>query len=309
MKKVFKKVLVLSLSVFLLTSVFCSCGKKGEKIAILIPEGNTDFLTGLNYFAEKYSKNYSREIIVFKAKDQKEQSKQISGLSRSEYAAAVLYPVGSQKSESEKLKKKGIKLMFFMQKASEDYNSFYSIDVPSVGSCAAQYIYAKRQNVKTSNVAVITTSSKENRELVNAFSEEAIKYPVISLKNTYTIDKIIKTDVAWALRTALKENKDINTVYCPDDKIAAICADIVKEKYKDIDMIIGSGAKQCFLSKIEDSDILLATSFFSPLMIRDCIINAINLASGSPVNKDTSITSYIIDSSNVRQYIDIESVY
>ncbi len=309
-----KKLISILVSLIIMMSVFCSCSQNepiSEKVAILIPYGESGFPAGLKYCAEKYVSEYELEYQIFTAKNAEEQTQQIQNITAEEYGAALLLPMGDQKSAAESMRQKGVKLMYFINKSGDNYDAYYTLDNATVGRTAALYLYSKRQEVGTAATAVITVEDDaEQKQRAESFTAEAEKYPVIDLKGTYTAKKMTENSIKSTVRSALSKNSELVAIYCTDDYIAATAMEVIKSRSRDdIEIIIGSGGKQEFLKSFEDDSRLLATAYYSPVMIRDALITIKAMVEGQSYNKDTVLSSHMIDKENVRQYIDINSVF
>ncbi len=308
-----KKIVAIALSLCLIIFCLGGCsGPKSKKLAIVIPhEEENTFLNALSFYADKYVKEYKIDATIYLSDSAENQTEILNNINTGIYSTVLIYPSGEQKETVKKLKDQNLQIVYLFNKATDDYDLFYSIDETTVGKNSAQYLYSKCQELGNLKTAVIYNESDSLQTVwANNFITEASLYPVIELIGSYTLTKDSEKRTINAVKSALNKNKEINAIYCADDYIAKIAFEqIIKSKRTDIRIIMGTGGKSEYLKLFNNNDYILVSSNYSPVIMRDCLLSIKNLMDGKKVNKDTIISSNIIDNANANIYANEEAGY
>jgi ribose transport system substrate-binding protein len=196
-------------------------------------------------------------------------------------------------------------------------------DNPGLGRYSGQWL-ARTMKAEglTTYVAMGGMPVVIDTERMNAFFAEMNKES--SLRNLlggnrYEFANWSVQDGLRIMETFLQRYPKIDAVFCQDDDVLTGVYQAIKESNrKDIKILLGGAGSKVAYKYILDGDPLVrATTLYNPIMIRDAIWYAADVALGKKSDAFHSassplsvvIPSGIVDKNNVRQYYNAKSVF
>lgn len=313
-----KKIVSVLLVIILIACIFTGCSggavKKSDiKIGLAAPSVTHGWVAGVSYYAEKYCKENGVEYELTTSESPAAMGESLDELSEKGVQAVVVWPqwIGTEKAVK-KLVEKNIPVVSFDFDINCD--GIYKITGNNydMGYQCAKYI-TKRVG-KDASVAVFDVPSAGS---VSALRKKGF-YDYLKEKNCSTESIFEITEEGFSrdsgykdMKIVLENHKKIDAVFSMDDEVSiGIVKAIAESGRTDIKAVTGGGGMQEYFNMIGDSqyaDLGLASALYSPSMIEDAIKTAIDLCSGKKSNKVVVIPTKMVDSDNVKEYIDAEN--
>jgi ribose transport system substrate-binding protein len=114
------------------------------------------------------------------------------------------------------------------------------------------------------------------------------------------------------MQNLLQQHPRIDAVYTHDDEMALGVLQAIREaKRNDVKVVTGAGGNKSVFKLIADKDLMMkATFIYSPLMVKDAVKVAIEVARGkAPANKTITIAASAVTVENVGKFYDANANY
>ncbi len=313
-----KKIVSVLLVVILILCAFSGCGKgKAEKsdikIGLAAPSVTHGWVAGVSYYAEKYCKANGIEYKLTVSDDAEAMSKSLEELVSWGAQAVVIWPQWTGTEDAvKKLKEKNIPVVSF--DFDIDCEGIYKVTGNNydMGYQCAKYITEKvgeNASIAVLDVPAAGSVSELRKKGFNDYLKE-IGY---NTENVFEVEEDgFARDAGYNdMKEILENHTKVDAVFSMDDEVSIGVVKAVSESGRtDIRAVTGGGGMQEYFNMIADSkyaDLGLASALYSPSMIEDAIKTAIDLCSGENSSKVVVIPTTIVNSENVKDYLDAEN--
>lgn len=288
-------------------------GKAMEgKLGIIVLEADHGWLAGVSYYAEQKCKELGIDYQIYTSGNVNDQASQIEEAIAEGCAAIVLEPHTDEVSvAAQKIVDANIPLILFDRTVTGDYTAYVAGDNPGIGTQSAKVIGDKLAGKGDVAVLNVPSSGVVSTDRVNAFKAEMAKsYPDIKLIDI-TADDFTQENGLKTASDALVANPHIDAIFSIDDESSMGILQAIKDAGRtDIQLLSGCGGCQAYFNKINsETGITLFTATYSPMMIQDAIMTAIDVVNGKSVEKDIIIPPTIVNKENVAEFLDDTSPY
>ncbi len=224
--------------------------------------------------------------------------------------AIILSPVGQDLKSLDSIIKAQIPLIFFERPVEGvEYAYLVTGDNEQAGRQAAEFILDTLGNT-TPQVLTLEAADTNYQIRLKAFRTQLGVNTADSLVSVPSREEG-KNMMLSVLATEGSER--INAVYTADDDLALGVLDALNDQGNtSVKIVVGGGGEQELLELIQSTDNrIIATTLYSPAMIRSCVEVAYRLVilGETPAQKEEHHPSVLIDRSNVAEYLDPESLY
>lgn len=314
-------VCVLLSSVFALTA-FSACSKTEQadntekntekSIAIITPSADHGWTAGVTYYAEQRCEELGLDYKTYQSSNVNEQANDIQDALTAGCSAVVMLPHNDEVSiPAQAIVDEDIPLIVFDRKIDVDYDAYISGDNASMGTSSADVIGEKLNGTGIVAVENVPSSGSVSTERVDAFKAEmAEKYPNIKLVD-FTADGFSQEEGLIAASDLLTANSNIDAIFSIDDESSIGFIQAIKEAGRtDVKIISGGGGCQDYFELIQsEENMQLFTATYSPIMMKDAVDLAVASMNGEEIEKDTIISTTIVNKDNAKDFIDANSPY
>ncbi len=319
---------IILITVFLVISIFMlpGCWKKEETtpnknllakkeivIGLSLPSADHGWLGAVITYAKEAANENGVKYIITIASNPSKQANDISDLITKKVDAIVLLPTESDPltPSAENVFAAEIPLVIFDREIKSDkYNALIKGDNVGIGTNAGNYL-AEALKGKGNIVQIQGVPCSVTEQRTKGFNDVIKKFPGIKIVATQPGD-FQKEKSLTVMQNILQSQKKIDAVYTQDDEMALGVIQAIKEaKRTDIKVVTGAGGNKDVYTLIANKDPLMKATFtYSPLMIKEAIKSAIDLANGKKiVNKITTLNAEKITIENVKNYLKINAPY
>jgi ribose transport system substrate-binding protein len=315
---------VLLISAILLSAVLLTalpgCKKtaagstSGQKtIGLCLPSADHGWMGAVIEYAKEQAKESGVQYIVTSADNPAKQANDIDDLITRHVDAIVLLPVESAPltPAAGKIKAAGIPLVLFDREINSDkFDVLVKGDNVGIGTNAGQYL-ADLLKGKGSVVEIQGVPCSVTDQRTRGFHDAMKKFPGIKIIASQPGD-FKKEKSLTVMQNILQSKKQIDAVYTQDDEMALGVIQAIKEaKRTDIKIVTGAGGAKGVYQLIQTNDPLMKATFtYSPLMIKEAVKTAIDLANGKkPAQKVVTLPAEKITKDNVANYLKTDAPY
>lgn len=296
------------------------CLKKSEyiteRIGIALGPRNNNWGAAVVKYGTVEAASYTLPYFLANAKDSAAQQNQLLSMmfpeneNLSPCKAIILNSVSQDLRSLDRIIATQVPLILFEQPIEGvDYACLVTGDNAQAGEQAAAFIL---DTLKTTPPRVLTLEASDTNYKIRM---EAFRTRL----GVETIDSLVDTPTQLAGKEmmlsvlATEGWEQINAVYTADDDLAlGVMEALNTQNNTTIRVVVGCGGEQKLLNLIQSTDNrALATTLYSPAMIRSCVEIAYRLAilGEAPAQKEIHHPSVLIDRSNLAEYLDPESYY
>lgn len=325
MKKLSKSFLALTVATAMTAAIFTGCStskttttgstssKKDITIGLCFPSADHGWLGAVIQDAQDEAKAEGVKYVVTTADNPNKQANDVEDLITKKVDAIVMDPIESAAltPSADNIKNANIPLVVFDREIEDDsFTALVKGDNKGVGINAGKYI-GKLLNGK-GNVVVIEGSPCSVTTLRSDGFKESLKdYPDIKIVATQSGD-FQKEKSLNVMQNILQSHNSIDAIYTEDDEMALGVLQAIKEANRtDIKVVTGCGGDKDAFKLIEDDNSLMkATFLYSPVMVKEAVKLAIQIAKGKkPAEKTKVIDATEVNKDNVDKYYDKNANY
>lgn len=203
-----------------------------------------------------------------------------------------------------------IPVILFEEELNVNYTALVQGDNVGAGRNAATYVAEK--GVKKVAAFRVAQDPASSNARVGSFSTSLAEAGPGTELIEITLDQYTREDGRNFTKELLDNNPDIGAIYAQDDEIALGVLDVLKETDGHVvKVVVGCGGAKSFLEEIRKSgNIDLATTLYSPSMIRKCVDIAADLLNDKqPEEKKIVMPATLINKDNYSEFSDLSSPY
>lgn len=287
-------------------------GKDEITLGLSFPSADHGWLGAVIQFAQDEAKAQGVNFQVTTGDSPSKQTSDIEDLITKKVDAVVMQPMETDAltPAAEEVADAGIPLIIFDREVNTDkYTKLIKGDNYGIGQNAGKFIVDKLGG--KGDVVIISGNPSSVTTLRTQGFMDAIKGTEINVLADQPGD-FQKEKSCTVMQNLLQAHSHIDAVYTEDDEMALGVLQAIREANRtDIKIVTGAGGAKDFYKEIKDStDMTLATFTYAPDMVKNAVDEAIKIAKGEKVTeKDTTLPAEQVDSSNVDQYYDPNSLY
>lgn len=287
----------------------------GQKvIGMSFPHADHGWMGAVIDNAKKQGEELGVKVEMTTADNPNKQTNDVEDLVTKKVDVLVMLPIETDALTPavDKVKQANIPLVVFDREvASDKYTALVKGDNVGIGKNAAEFIGSQLQG--KGNVVIISgPPSSVTTQRVQGFTDV--------IKQTYPDIKILadqngefrKEKGYEVMQNFLQAHSQIDAVYTIDDEMALGALQAIREaKRTDIKYITGAGGAKDFYKEIKEAtDFTLATFTYSPLMVKEAVKVAADIAGGKqPSQKDTTLPAEKVTKENVDSFYKADANY
>ncbi len=283
-------------------------------IGMSFPSATHGWMGAIIKNAQDQAKASSIKHVMTTAADPNKQTNDIEDLIAKKVSAVVMLPIESSAMTRAATLLKNAKIPLIVvdrEVNTEDFAALIKGDNVGIGTNAAQYI-GKALGGSGSVVEIIGVPASVTTQRSQGFRDEVAKsYPglkiIASQAGDFQREKSLNV-----MQNLLQQHPKIDAVYTHDDEMALGVLQAIREaKRSDIKVVTGAGGNKAVYKLIADKDPMMkATFIYSPLMVKDAVKVAVDVARGKPpATKTITIPAGGVTIDNVAQLYDANANY
>jgi ribose transport system substrate-binding protein len=264
--------------------------------------------------AQDQAKASGIQHVMTTAADPNKQTNDIEDLIAKKVGAVVMLPIQSSAMTraATLLKQANIPLIVVDREVNtQDFAALIKGDNVGIGVNAAHYI-AKALGGNGNVVEIIGVPASVTTQRSQGYRDTVAKqYPGLKLIASQAGD-FQREKSLNVMQNLLQQHPKIDAVYTHDDEMALGVLQAIREaKRTDIKVVTGAGGNKAVYKLIADKDPMMkATFIYSPLMVKDAVKVAIDVAKGKPpANKTITIPAEAVTAENVAAKYDANANY
>ncbi|MBP3040724.1 substrate-binding domain-containing protein [Bacillaceae bacterium Marseille-Q3522] len=283
------------------------------KIGMSFPAADHGFLGAIIKYAEDQAKELDVEYVVATAQNPNKQSNDIDDFIAQKVDAIVILPIESAAltPTGKRIKDAGIPFVVVDRELeSDDATAVVIGDNEGIGIGSAEFL-AEQLGGKGKIVEITGVPSSVTTLRSQGFRDVLSDYPDIEIIASQSGDFQTEKSLT-VMQNILQSQKEIDAVYVQDDEMAFGVMQAIKEANRnDIKMVTGAGGhKDAYKQIQEDNTLLKATFFYSPLMVKEGVKIAVDLANGKTTpQKINKLEATKITKENVDEFYDEDAFY
>ena len=303
-------VMAIAGSLFLGTAVHA----QNVTIGMSFPSATHGWMGAIIKNAQDQAKASGIQHVMTTAADPNKQTNDIEDLIAKKVGAVVMLPIESSAMTraATLLKQANIPLIVVDREVNtQDFAALIKGDNVGIGVNAAHYI-AKALGGNGNVVEIIGVPASVTTQRSQGYRDTVAKqYPGLKLIASQAGD-FQREKSLNVMQNLLQQHPKIDAVYTHDDEMALGVLQAIREaKRTDIKVVTGAGGNKAVYKLIADKDPMMkATFIYSPLMVKDAVKVAIDVAKGKPpANKTITIPAEAVTAENVAAKYDEKANY
>ena len=282
-------------------------------IGMSFPSATHGWMGAIIKNAQDQAKASGVKHVMTTAADPNKQMNDIEDLIAKKVSAVVMLPIETDAMTrgAEKLKAAKIPLIIVDREVkTEDYAALIKGDNVGIGTNAAAYI-AKALGGTGNVVEIIGVPASVTTQRSQGFRDGLAKAPGLKIIASQAGD-FQREKSLTVMQNLLQQHPKIDAVYTHDDEMALGVLQAIKEARRtDIKVVTGAGGNKSVYKLIADKDPMMkATFIYSPLMVKDAVKVAVDVARGKPpANKNITIPADAVTVDNVATVYDAKANY
>jgi ribose transport system substrate-binding protein len=290
-------------------------GASGQKvIGMSFPHADHGWMGAVIDNAKKQGEELGVKVEMTTADNPNKQMNDVEDLVTKKVDVMVMLPIETDALTPavDKVKQANIPLVVFDREvANGNYTALIKGDNVGIGKNAAEFIGEQLQG--KGNVVIISgPPSSVTTQRVQGFTDVIKeKYPDIKILADQN-GEFRKEKGYEVMQNFLQAHSQIDAVYTIDDEMALGALQAIREaKRTDIKYVTGAGGAKDFYKEIKEAtDFTLATFTYSPLMVKEAVKVAVDIANGKqPAQKDTTLPAEKVTKDNVDQFYKADANY
>jgi ribose transport system substrate-binding protein len=283
-------------------------------IGMSFPSATHGWMGAIIKNAQDQAKASGIQHVMTTAADPNKQTNDIEDLIAKKVGAVVMLPIESSAMTraATLLKQANIPLIVVDREVNtQDFAALIKGDNVGIGVNAAHYI-AKALGGNGNVVEIIGVPASVTTQRSQGYRDTVAKqYPGLKLIASQAGD-FQREKSLNVMQNLLQQHPKIDAVYTHDDEMALGVLQAIREaKRTDIKVVTGAGGNKAVYKLIADKDPMMkATFIYSPLMVKDAVKVAIDVAKGKPpANKTITIPAEAVTAENVAAKYDAGANY
>ncbi len=302
-------------AVALATSFLAPLAAQAQDVTIgmSFPSATHGWMGAIIKNAQDQAKSSNIKHLMTTAADPNKQTNDIEDLIAKKVSAVVMLPIESSAmtQAAAKLKAANIPLIVVDREVNTpDFAALIKGDNVGIGANAANYI-AKALGGKGNVIEIIGVPASVTTQRSQGYREVAKAFPDLKLIASQAGDFQREKSLS-VMTNLLQQHPKIDAVFTHDDEMALGVLQAIKEaKRTDIKVVTGAGGNKAVYKLIADKDAMMKATFvYSPLMVKDAVKVAIDVARGkAPAAKTITIPATGITAENVAKFYDANANY
>ncbi len=282
-------------------------------IGMSFPSATHGWMGAIIKNAQDQAKSSNIKHVMTTAADPNKQTNDIEDLIAKKVSAVVMLPIESSAmtQAAAKLKAANIPLIVVDREVNTpDFAALIKGDNVGIGTNAANYI-AKALSGKGNVIEIIGVPASVTTQRSQGYRDAAKAFPDMKLIASQAGDFQREKSLS-VMTNLLQQHPKIDAVYTHDDEMALGVLQAIKEaKRTDIKIVTGAGGNKAVYKLIADKDAMMKATFvYSPLMVKDAVKVAVDVARGkAPAAKTITIPATGITVDNVAKFYDANANY
>jgi ribose transport system substrate-binding protein len=283
-------------------------------IGMSFPSATHGWMGAIIKNAQDQAKASGVKHVMTTAADPNKQTNDVEDLIAKKVSAVVMLPIETDAMTRAAAKLKAAKIPLIVvdrEVKTDDFAALIKGDNVGIGANAAAYI-GQALGGSGSVVEIIGVPASVTTQRSQGFREAIAKsFPNLKIIASQAGD-FQREKSLTVMQNLLQQHPKIDAVYTHDDEMALGVLQAIKEaKRSDIKVVTGAGGNKSVFKLISDKDPMMkATFIYSPLMVKDAVKVAIDVARGkAPANKTITIPASAVTATNVAQFYDANANY
>ena len=283
-------------------------------IGMSFPSATHGWMGAIIKNAQDQAKASGVKHVMTTAADPNKQTNDIEDLIAKKVSAVVMLPIESNAMASAAAKLKAAKIPLIIvdrEVKTDDFAALIKGDNVGIGTNAAAFI-GQALGGSGNVVEIIGVPASVTTQRSQGFRDAVAKsWPGLKIIASQAGDFQREKSLS-VMTNLLQQHPKIDAVYTHDDEMALGVLQAIKEaKRSDIKVVTGAGGNKTVFKLIADKDPLMkATFIYSPLMVKDAVKVAIDVARGkAPANKTITIAASGVTVDNVAKFYDAQANY
>jgi len=283
-------------------------------VGMSFPSATHGWMGAIIKNAQDQAKASGVKHVMTTAADPNKQMNDVEDLIAKKVSAVVMLPIetDAMTRAAEKLKAAKIPLVIVDREVkTEDFAALIKGDNVGIGTNAAGFI-AKQLGGKGNIVEIIGVPASVTTQRSQGFRDALAKTGpdmkiIASQAGDFQREKSLNV-----MQNVLQQHPKIDAVYTHDDEMALGVLQAIKEaKRTDIKVVTGAGGNKAVYKLIQSNDPLMKATFvYSPLMVKDAVKVAVDIARGKPpASKTITIPADAVTAANVASKYDANANY
>lgn len=300
----------------LLGGMFATAAAQAQDVTIgmSFPSATHGWMGAIIKNAQDQAKTSGVKHVMTTAADPNKQTNDIEDLIAKKVSAVVMLPIESSAMTRAALKLKEAKIPLIVvdrEVNTEEFAALIKGDNIGIGVNAANFL-GKALGGTGNIVEIIGVPASVTTQRSQGFRETVAKsYPGLKVIASQAGDFQREKSLS-VMTNLLQQHPKIDAVFTHDDEMALGVLQAIKEaKRTDIKIVTGAGGNKDVYKLIAAKDPLMKATFvYSPLMVKDAVKVAIDVAKGKPpANKTIMIPAIGVTAENVAKMYDANANY
>jgi len=283
-------------------------------VGMSFPQADHGWMGAVIENARKQGEELGVKVEMTTADNPNKQTNDIEDLITKKVNVMVMLPMETDAltPAADRVKQANIPLVVFDREVANDsYTALVKGDNVGIGTNAAEFLGEQLQG--KGNIVIISgpPSSVTTQRIEGFMKVMQEKYPEIKILADQN-GEFRKEKGYEVMQNFLQAHSQIDAVYTIDDEMALGAIQAIREaKRTDIKFVTGAGGAKDFYKEIKEAtDLTLATFTYSPLMVKEAVKVAVDIANGKqPAQKDTTLPAEKVSKENVDQYYQADAIY
>lgn len=283
-------------------------------VGMSFPHADHGWMGAVIEYARKQGEELGVKVEMTTADNPNKQTNDVEDLITKKVNVMVMLPMETDAltPAADRIKQANIPLVVFDREVANDsYTALVKGDNVGIGTNAAEFLGEQLQG--KGNIVIISgpPSSVTTQRIEGFMNVMKEKYPEIKILADQN-GEFRKEKGYEVMQNLLQAHSQIDAVYTIDDEMALGAIQAIREaKRSDIKFVTGAGGAKDFYKEIKEAtDLTLATFTYSPLMVKEAVKMAVDIANGKqPAQKDTTLPAEKVSKENVDQYYQADAIY